>query len=244
MLFPLSSVPRVFPFPLLSSHLLSRRVWRQQSEKLRRDTDWLRLQPLSCHLSPLLYSHPSSLASRSPREFAGRAWMLEKIFPRASHSSEGESRAALWIFAPFFQDARPSLPTLSLSDLDVLRAYGLWPWNFPSSPSHMCDPFRLFFQYLSTVSRFSNSYAILHKCIQLILILMCFVTPCLFGRFSRAIERFWMLTISGQQQYLFVVRLCFSVARHSPREIPRLENYTPARRTSDYPWPVVERNWN
>lgn len=49
-----------------------------------------------------------------------------------------------------------------------------------------------------------------------------------------------MLTISGQRQYLSFVRLCSCVARHSPREIPRLENYTPARRTSDYPWPVLE----
>lgn len=39
---------------------------------------------------------------------------------------------------------------------------------------------------------------------------------------------------------VFVVRLCSCVARHGPREIPRLENYTSARRTSDYPWPVVE----
>lgn len=55
------------------------------------------------------------------------------------------------------------------------------------------------------------------------------------------IERFRILAISEQRQYLSSDFFCSYIARHgSPRKIPRLENYTPARRTSDYPWPVVE----
>lgn len=121
--------PRFSPRLLLSSRLRLRRVWRQQSEKLRRDTDWLRLQPLSRAIFLLFFilAH----ASRSPRESTpGRAWMLEKIFPRTPHPSRRRENPTPHSpdFCTFFQDARPSppdWPTLSLSDLDVRRAYGL-----------------------------------------------------------------------------------------------------------------------
>lgn len=66
------------------------------------------------------------------------------------------------------------------------------------------------------------------------------IAHCLLCYSSRTIERFRILTTSGQRQYLSSDFFVLASRDGSPREIPRLENYTPARRTSDYPWPVVE----
>lgn len=185
MLFPLSSVPpRVFslssPLLLWSSHDVSGGSRVKSSEETLIGSDFS--LSLSCHLSPLLYSRPSPLApltfsSRVRRSgsngrenisacvpFVGgriprRILDFCTFFPRRSSIS-----ADPFPFGPSWCPA--SLRSLTMKFSIVSGPYVRYP---------IAAPFRLFFQYLSTVSRFSNSYAILHKCTQFILILMCHV---------------------------------------------------------------------
>lgn len=125
MLFLPSSVR----FSLRFSSLMSTggRVKSFEETLIGSDFSLSRLLPLAATLS----STSSSLSSPSPyyvpQELAARSWarMPEKIFPRRRLPSERES-AALRIFALFSNMLvhlrRP--PTLSLSELDVHRAYG------------------------------------------------------------------------------------------------------------------------
>lgn len=176
MLFPLSSVPRVFPFPLLSSRLLSRRVWWQQSEKLRRDTDWLRLQPLSCHLSPLLYSRPSPyvLLESSPVGLeCSRKYF--RVRPIRRRENPAPYSGFLHLFprrSSISADPFPFGPWCPASVWSLTMKFSIVSFSLRS----ICEVPHCDIPITLSVSIycmwFSNSYAILYKCIQLILILM------------------------------------------------------------------------
>lgn len=159
-----------FPAFSPSSRLLPQRVWRQQSEKLRKDTDWLRLQPLS-YLT--IFSSLFSLSPHVLLESSSVRLECSRKYSRVRPIRRRENLTLLSGFLHLFP-RRSSIsadwPTLSLSDLDVQRTYGLRPWNVPSSRSSPPMIFRsLLFQYLFTEPRFSNKRD--YKCVQLILIL-------------------------------------------------------------------------
>lgn len=131
MLFPPSSVFPRFPLSLV----FSRNVCLAAAEWKASKRHWLAQTSgslVSYHLSPLPY--PPSCLTFSSRVRRSGLNARENISAYVS-SIRGRISPCSPDFCTFFQDARPSLPTgrlLSLSDLDVRRAYGLWPWNFPS----------------------------------------------------------------------------------------------------------------
>lgn len=133
MLFPPSSVFPRFPLPLVFSRNVSGGSRVKSSEETLIGSD--------SSLSRFLPSFSSSLSSHSPHvlfesspvglECSRKYFRVRPIRPR-------ENLILLSGFLHLFP-RRSSIsvdwPTLSLSDLDVQRAYGLWPWNFPSSRS-------------------------------------------------------------------------------------------------------------